>query len=354
MYDDHQAQRPRVKIFAAGTHHAAMPEGYAKFMNSKIFFITLLLFISFNLSAAAQPAKPYRIGVILPGGPLHEAIDGLRDGLRQLGLEEGKHFSLTIRDTKGDAKEAEAAAKSFEREQVSLIIALTTSVTTAAMGATASIPIVFGVGSDPVTGGLVANFAKPGGRLTGVHYLLTDLTAKRLEILKEILPKLSRVVTFYNPGNPVATAAAKSGREEAKRLGLKFVERHVPSVEELRKALQALKTGEVDAYFYTSDAMVTSQAQLIIDTAKAKKLATMFHEQSLVTKGALASYGQNFDEVGRASAKYVQRILNGAHPRDLRVETIENIELAINLQTAKQLGLTIPPQVLARAKKVVK
>ena len=100
--------------------------------------------------------------------------------------------------------------------------------------------------------------------------------------------------------------------------------------------------------------MVTSQAQLIIDTAKAKKLATMFHEQSLVTKGALASYGQNFDEVGRASAKYVQRVLNGAHPRDLRVETIENIELAINLQTAKQLGLTIPPQVLARAKKVVR
>lgn len=331
-----------------------MPEGYAKFMINKIFFITLLSIFSFNNSAPAQPAKPYRIGVILPGGPLHEAIDGLRDGLRQLGLEEGKHFSLTIRDTKGDAKEAEAAAKSFEREQVSLIIALTTSVTTAAMGATASIPIVFGVGSDPVTGGLVANFAKPGGRLTGVHYLLTDLTAKRLEILKEILPKLSRVVTFYNPGNPVATAAAKSGREEAKRLGLKFVERHVPSVEELRKALQALKTGEVDAYFYTSDAMVTSQAQLIIDTSKAKRLATMFHEQSLVTKGALASYGQNFHEVGRASAKYVQRILNGAHPRDLRVETIENIELAINLQTAKQLGLTIPPQVLARAKKVIR
>ena len=307
MYDDHQAQRRRVKIFAAGTHHAAMPEGYAKFMIKQIFLITLLSFFSFNFSAAAQPAKPYRIGVILAGGPLHEAIDGLRDGLRELGLEEGKHFSLTIRDTKGDAKEVEAAARSFEREKVSLIYTLSTSVTTAVKEATANIPILFGVGSDPVAGGIIDSFAKPGGRLTGVHYLVTDLTAKRLEILKEILPKLSRVVTFYNPGNRVATESAKSGREEAKRLGLKFVERHVPSVEELRKALQALKTGEVDAYFYTSDAMVTSQAQLIIDTAKAKKLATMFHEQSLVTKGALASYGQNFHEVGRASAKYVQR-----------------------------------------------
>ena len=354
MYDDHQAQRPRVKIFAAGSHHAAMPEGYAKFMNSKIFLITLLLFFSFNFSAVAQPAKPYRIGVILPGGPLHEAIDGLKDGLRGLGLEEGKQIVLTIRDTKGDAKEAEAAAKSFEREKVSLIYTLTTSVTTPAKGATANIPIVFGVGSDPVAGGLIDGFVKPGGRLTGIYYLVTDLTAKRLEILKEILPKLSRVVTFYNPGNRVATEAAQSGREEAKRLGLKYVEKHVPSVEELRKALQALKTGEADAYFYTSDAMVISQDQLIIDTAKAKKLATMFHEQSLVTKGALASYGQNFHEVGRASAKYVQRVLNGAHPGDLRVETIENIELAINLQTAKQLGLTIPPQVLARAKKVIR
>ena len=323
-------------------------------MIKKIFLLTLLSLFAFLRTAPAQPAKSYRIGVILPGGPLHEAVDGLKDGLKEIGLEEGKHFSLAIRDTNGDAKEAEAAAKNFEQEKVSLIYTLTTSVTTVAKGATASIPIVFGVGSDPVAGGLVANFAKPGGRLTGVHYLLTDLTAKRLEILKEILPKLSGVMTFYNPENRVAKEAANSGREEAKRQGLKFVERHVPSVEELRKALQALKAGEVDAFFYTSDAMVSSQAQLIIDTSKARKFATMFHEQSLVTKGALASYGQNFDEVGRASAKYVQRILNGAHPRDLRVETIENIELAINLQTAKHLGRNIPPHVLARAKKVIK
>ncbi|HEX9661441.1 MAG TPA: ABC transporter substrate binding protein, partial [Candidatus Binatia bacterium] len=187
-------------------------------MNAMIILFTLLSLFVFDHAAAAQPTKPYRIGVILPGGPLHEAIDGLRDGFRGLGLEEGKQIVLTIRDTKGDSKEAEAAAKSFEREKVSLIYTLTTSVTTAAKGATASIPIVFGVGSDPVAGGIIDSFAKPGGRLTGVHYLLTDLTAKRLEILKEILPKLSRVVTFYNPGNRVATEAAKSGREEAMRL----------------------------------------------------------------------------------------------------------------------------------------
>jgi putative tryptophan/tyrosine transport system substrate-binding protein len=118
--------------------------------------------------------------------------------------------------------------------------------------------------------------------------------------------------------------------------------------------LQALKPGEADAYFYVPDVVVIGQVQLIIDTAKAKKLATMFHERSLVAKGALASYGQNYYEIGRLSAKYVQRVLSGVQPRDLKVETIDDVELAINLQTAKQLGLTIPPNVLARAKKVIK
>lgn len=312
------------------------------------------MLLALGQTAEAQQTKVSRIGVILPGGPLYETVEGLRAGLRELELEEEKQFVLTIRDTKGDAKAAEEAARNFEREKANLIYALASSVVAAAKKATTNIPIIFGMGSDPVAGGLVTSFAKPGGRLTGIHYLVGDLTAKRLEILKEILPKLGRVVTFYNPGNRIAVEAASSARDEAKRLGLKFIEKHVASVKELQKAIQELKSGEADAYFYTSDAIVVGQAQLIIDTAKAKKMPTMFHEQSLVGKGALASYGQNYHEVGRASAKYVQRILNGTPPRDLRVETIENIELAINLQTAKQLGLTVPPDVLARANKVIK
>jgi putative ABC transport system substrate-binding protein len=322
---------------------------------SKIIVLALCsLLLAPCFPAQAQQQKIYRVGVLLPGGPLYEAIDGLQEGLKDLGLEKGKQYNLMILDTKGDAKTAEEAAKSFEREKVNLVYTLGTGMTTVAKGATVNVPIIFGMGSDPVTGGIVETFGKPGGRLTGVHYLVRDLTAKRLEILKEILPKLSRVITFYNPEYRVATDSAKLGREEAKRLGLKFIERQVASVEELQKALQALKPGEADAFFYTADAMMVGQAQLIIDATKAKKLATMFHEPSLVAKGALASYGQNYFEVGRATAKYVQKVLSGTNPRDLRVETIENIELAINLQTAKQLGLTIPPNVLARAQKVIK
>src|SRR5215510_10201203 len=238
------------------------------------FIVSLLavLILASVYPVEAGQAKVYRIGALYPGGPLSTTIDGLRGGLRELGFEEGKQFTLAILDTKGDTKAAEEAARNFEREKFDLIYALTTPVVTPVKAATTNIPIVFCVGSDPVAMGLVDSFAKPGGRLTGVQYLVTDLTAKRLEILKEILPKLSRVITFYNPGDLAAPEAAKAAREEATRHGLKFIERHIDSVEELRKVLQALKPGEADAYFYVPDLIVIGQVQLIIDTAKAKKL----------------------------------------------------------------------------------
>jgi putative ABC transport system substrate-binding protein len=318
---------------------------------NKIFFGFALGAMIFALcsSVAAQQAKVYRVGVIHQGGPYKAVVDGLRDGLRQLGYEEGKQILLEIRDTKSDPKLVEEAAKTFERERFNLIYAVTTSVVAPVKNVTSHIPIVFTVGSDPVASGLVQSFGRPGGRLTGVQYSTTDLTGKRLEILKEILPKLSRVVTFYNPNNRMATDAAALAREAARHFGVQLVERQATSVEELRQRVGALKAKEADAYFYISDAMVLSQAQLVIDMAMSKKLPTMFSEQNLVAMGGLASYGQNFHETGRLSAKYVQKIMTGAPPGDLRVEIVDKFELVINLKTAKQIGLTIPPNVLARA-----
>lgn len=304
--------------------------------------------------AEAQPAKVKRVGVLLQGGPYYAAIEGLLDGLRELGAEEGKHFALEVRDSKGDLKAVEEATKSLVSEKVDVIYALAGSVASVAKRVTSDIPIVFCVGSDPVVLGLVESFPKPGGRLTGVHFLLTDLTAKRLEILKELLPKAKRVVTFYDPGNRGAREAAKLARDAAQQIGVHLVERHVASVEELQLGLRALKAGEVDAYFFTSDAMVASHAQLIIDTARARKLPTMFHEQSLAAKGGLASYGLSFHEIGRLSAKYVQRILAGTQPKELPVETVHKLELVINLRTARELGLTISPAMLFRADKVIR
>jgi len=324
-------------------------------MSKKIPAITLAtVILAFVHLAEAQQAKVHRVGVLLQGSEWYTVLDGLRDGLRELGLEEGKQFVLAIRDTKGDLKAVDEAARNLERDKVDLLYAVTSSVTIGARRATTDIPIVFLAGLDPVVSGLVDSFAKPGGRLTGVHFLVADLTAKRLEILKDILPKVRRVVTFYDPDNRLSREAARLGREEAKRLGLNFVERHVTSVEELRQALQALKGGEGDAYFFISSLIVTSHAQLIIDTARAKKLATMSQEQSLVVKGALASYGVSYHEAGRLSARYVQRILAGTNPKDLAVETVRKVELVVNLRTAREIGLTIPPNVLARADKVIK
>jgi putative ABC transport system substrate-binding protein len=321
---------------------------------TKNFLLLVLLFVLSPQPAIAQAAKPYRVGILHPGGSQYETIDGLRQGLKELGLSEGKQVHLDIRDVKGDASATDMEAAALEKENVSLIYALTTPVITKAKGATGKVPIVFCIGSDPVTGKLVDSFARPGGRLTGVHYLVRDLTGKRLEILKEILPKISRVLTFYDPTNRVAAEGATLAREEAKRLGIKLIERHVRSIEELKTEVQKLKTGDADAFLFTPDPMVGSQSQLIIDVAQARKLPTMFQEQSLVAKGALAAYGQNYREIGWVSAKYVQQVLNGANPKDMKIETVDSVELALNLQTAKQLGVTIPPQVLARAKRVIK
>jgi putative tryptophan/tyrosine transport system substrate-binding protein len=312
------------------------------------------MLFAFGVPAEAQQAKVYRVGVIHQGGPYGAVVDGLRDGLRQLGYEDGKQILLEIRDTKSDPKLAEEAARTFERDKVNLIYAVTTLVTTAVKNVTSHTPIVFSVGSDPVGSGLVQSFGKPGGRLTGVQYSTTDLTGKRLEILKEILPKLSRVVTFYNPSNRMAMEAAALAREAARQFRVQLIERHTASVEELQQRLGAFKAGEADAYFYISDGMLTSHAQLVIDMATSKRLPTMFSEQSVVAMGGLASYGQNFYEIGRLSAKYVQKVMTGAHPQDLRIEVVDKFELVINLKTAKQIGITIPPNVLARAEKVLK
>ncbi|HEY7318376.1 MAG TPA: ABC transporter substrate-binding protein [Candidatus Binatia bacterium] len=335
---------------SAGFHSGNLK---SKVQNPKLVVLLGALLFVLCHSANAQQQVP-RIGVLLQGGPWYDAVNGLRQGLKELGYEEGKQFALDIRDLKGEPKAVEPAAQSLERDKVKLIYAVASSVVAGAKNATTEVPIVFNVGSDPVEAGLVENFVKPGGRLTGVHFLVRDLTGKRLEILKELIPKLRSVVTVYSLGNQVAKESAKLAREEAKRLGLKLIERHVSSVEELRSTLQGLKVGEADAFFYTPDAMVGSQTQLIIDTARAKKLASMFQDSGLVAKGGLASYGQNYYELGRLSAKYVQKVIGGTPPRDLRIDTVEDVELAINLTTAKALGLTIPPNVLARAQKVIR
>jgi len=302
---------------------------------------------------AQQPAKIYRIGIVLEGGSYYAAIDGLRAGLKELGFEEGKQYVLHIRDVKGDLNAIPTTAKNLEQERVDLIYATANSVTQAVRRGTTKIPIIFYVGSDPVASGLIQSFAKPGGRLTGVHTRGADLIAKRLQILKEAIPKVRRVLSFYDPGNPSAREGAAVAREAAQQLRIESVERHVRSVDELRAGLRGLKAGDADAIFLVPDAMVNSQAHLIVDTARTKKLPTMFYERLSVAEGGLASYGVSYYAVGRLTATYVHRVLLGTSPAELPVEGFDRFELVINLKTAKTLGLTIPPSLLGRADEII-
>ena len=323
-------------------------------MNRRVFLTGLssVLFAA-PISAEAQQARVYRIGIVLHGGPYFADVEGLREGLKGLGLVEGKHYVLDVRDAKGDLALVESTAKTFEEQKVDLIYSITTSVTLAAKRATKSVPIVFYSGTDPVAVGLVQSFRKPGGRLTGVYGRFTELTAKRLELLKEMMPRLRRVAIFYSPDNPAAQISMKLARDAAGRLKVKLVERPVDSVEMLRAGLRALRPGEVDAFIPASDAMIISQEELILDTSRAKKLPTMLSYQGNVSKGALASYGENRFTLGRLAAQYIQRVLLGANPGDLPIEQIDKLHFVVNLKTAKALGLTIPPSLLQRADEVI-
>jgi len=303
--------------------------------------------------ADAQNFRAHTVGVILQGDPWYEVVDGLREGLSRLGWLEGKEFIFDIRDTHGDLQAVTEAAVALERAKVHLIYSVSTSVTIATKQATRTTPIVFVAGTDPVIVNLVESLAKPAGRLTGVYVRATDLTGKRLELLREIVPSLRRVVIFYDPNNRSAVEAAKQARQATGILGLELIEKHVASVEALHNLLNSFNGQEADAYFGVSDAMIDIEAQPIIEWAKANKLPTMFYQQDVIAKGGLATYTTDFREGGRLSAKHVQRVLTGSNPADLPVEGLDRLLLMINLTTAKQIGLAIPESLLARADKVI-
>ncbi len=271
------------------------------------------------LAAEAQQPRVYRVGVIVQGGPYLGAVDGLRKGLAEMGFEEGKQFILHVRDGSGDLKVVEQAAGDLERENVDLIYSLGTRVTLVVKRATKTVPIVFNAGNDPVSGGLVESFRKPGRRLTGTFSRSAELTGKRLELLKEMVPRLRRVVTFYNPTNLTTQLGVKIARDAARRLKMELVEHRVGSVEELRAGVRALRAGEADAYCALPG----------------------------------ASYGVSYFAIGQLSARYVHQILLGVNPGDLPIEQFDRLYFVINLKTAKALGLTIPPSLLQRADQVI-
>ena len=300
-------------------------------------------------SSRTQAAEAKRVGVLIQGGPHHAGVAGLREGLKLAGLQD---VVLDVRNGGGDLAMLEGAATDLERKGVDLLVAFSTSVSVGAKRATNAVPLVFAAGSDPVAFGLVESIPRPGGRSTGLHSVIADVTGKRFELLRELMPNLRRVLTFYNPTNPISTAALASAQDAAGALGVELLARRASSPDEVRARLADLKAGEAEAFFFVNDAMILSQDASVVERATALRMGTMAYELDVVIRGALAGYGLNYREFGRLAAKYVARILSGTDPRDLPVEAVRP-SLAINLKTASALGVPIPPTLLARADEVV-
>jgi len=318
----------------------------------RVVVILTLFLVASTLPVHAQQARVYRVGVVIMGGSYWAAVDGLREGLKELGLEEGKQVILHVRDVRSDIKAVAAAAKALEAEKVDLIYSVSASASVEVKRATRSVPISFYAGADPVTAGLVESVRKPGGRITGVHSRSTPLIVKRLELLKDMIPGVRRVAYFYHPATAIAPLTLKLTRDAAHDLKLQLVERPTGSVGELRAALEALRPGEVDALTFL-DGTVVSQIEMMIDAAKTKKLPIVAGDPASVKAGALAAYGVSYHTMGRLAARQVQQILLGANPADMPIEQVDRFYLGVNLKTAKALKLTIPPSVLIRADEVI-
>lgn len=302
--------------------------------------------------ASAQQAKRlFRIGALNEAwAPNHPAVEGLKAGLKELGMEEGRDVTFDIRFTQGSLEVMPAAAQALGRAGVDLIFTSSEAAAKAAKAATGTTPIVFTLVGDPVAAGLVKEIAHPGGNLTGISGLRTELVPKRLEILKALAPSLRRVWFIYYPDNPESLAALKKAEEAAVVLKLELAARPVRTPEELAKTLKAVRSGEGLLALGGPGLDINGQ---VLETSLSARVPAIFPAAFWVNFGALASYGSDYYAEGVQAARLVAKILQGARPQDLPVEGANKIELAINLKTAKALGLAIPPEILLRADKVI-
>ena len=305
---------------------------------------------------AQQPARVFRVGFLslLPREQALSHIRILQEGLRGLGYVEGQNIILEYRfaDEKADLLPDQAAE--LIRLKVDVIVTgFGTVPALAAKKATNTIPIVFSVVADPVRSGIVSSLARPGGNITGPSTVPAGLVSKRLEILKEIAPKLSRVIVLLNPATPASIQGLAELKLAAEKLGIQLQLLEVRAPPDFESVSAAASPMRADALIVLSDPLTIAHRAQIADFAAKSRLPAMYGIRDFVEAGGLISYGANYDESFRRAASYVDRILKGAKPADLPVEQPTNLELALNLKTAKALGLTIPQSILVRADRVI-
>jgi len=312
-----------------------------------------LLAVPLAAAAQQQVGKLSRIGVLMNlYSPDAHPPQALRQRLRDLGYVEGQNLVIDWRYQLGGTDRLAALAAELVRLKPDVIVADVTVAIRAAMQATSTIPIVMASSADAVGGGLVTSLGRPGGNVTGVTTMLAEMSAKRLQLLKEVAPNVSRVAVLWDPAIPWHRALLKEVEAAAPALRLQPVVIAVRNRDDLGDAFSEMTKGRVDAVFVSHTMTPRARGQMI-DLAAKRRMPTMFMDRDYVAAGGLMSYGSDFSEEFRHAAEYVEKILKGAKPADLPVEQPTKFELIINLKTAKALGLTIPQSLLSRADEVI-
>ena len=314
-------------------------------------------FVVFGTFAEAQQGKFYRVGVLVVGGADIPQIKGLREGLKNYGYIQGKNLDLEI-SAKETYDEYRPLVKSYKGKNVDVLVTIGGTATRVVKDIAPEIPTVFSFGSDPVKAGFVKSIARPGSNLTGV---LTrtgpEFQGKRLEIFKQAVPTLRRATVLYNARgeNPGHEMNLNMLRESAPKLDVKLIAKPIKAISDLDTSLQTLSKDTTDGVFVIAASIFRTRFNKIVPAAMQKKLPVMGAEAFHVTEeGALLFYDADRFRIGQRMARYVDRILKGTKPQELPIEAPTYFELMINLKTAKQIGLTIPPNLLARADRVIK
>jgi putative ABC transport system substrate-binding protein len=318
--------------------------------------LAIFLLTSVCPAEAQQPKKVPRIGW-LTGAPLSanaERREAFRQGLRELGYVEGKNIVVEWRAAEGKLDRLSALAAELVRLKVDVIVTTGPTPTRAAKEATVTIPIVMAQDIDPVGTGFVASLARPGGNITGLATLAPEISGKQLELLREILPRLSRVAVLWASSNPGNAQQLKETERAAGALGVKLQHLDVLGPKDIETAFRTASKGRADAVLVLQSGVVIAHRTEIPELAIKSRLPAIYPRSEFVEDGGLMSYGASFTDMDRRAATYVDKILKGAKPADLPVEQPTKFELIINLKAAKQIGLTIPPNVLVRADKVIR
>jgi len=315
------------------------------------FAVVLALTLTLaSLAVEAQsPAKVPRIGVVIGGSPPLGFVEGLRD----LGYVEGRNIVIEYRAFEGRAERFPEIIAEFVRLKVDVIVSSSTPAVKAAKEATSTIPIVMAGLTDPVGAGLVASLSRPGGNITGLTNIFTELSAKRLELLKETVSGVARVAVLWNPNHPGQPLAFKQTQVAAQALGVTALSVEVRRREDFESAFRRLAPERPGALLVLPDPVTLFHRKLVTDFEAKNRLPAMYAARERVEAGGLIAYGPSVPDLWRRAGIFVDKILKGAKPADLPVEQPTKFELVINLKTAKALGLTIPQSVLGRADQVI-